>query len=880
MSFLYEQIDSLKTLVPDLYREMPQYIINNLNPVFQLRPYQIEAFRNFITYFENDKIRRYPANVLFHMATGSGKTLIMAGLIIYLYKKGYRNFLFFVNLDTIVKKTKENFLSFSSSKYLFANDYINIDGENVRISEVSSFQCTNEDSINICFTTIQGLFMALNSSKENGLTYDDFENTRTVLIADEAHHLNVDTRRGTKQEKAEAYRHIHNWETCVNAVFNQNKENVLLEFTATCDLSNSEIFRAYESKIIFNYPLKQFREERYSKQVKAIRSDIDYSERALLALMFSQYRLKLFQDHKIYVKPIILFKSFTIKDSLAFKAKFHEMIRSLTGNVLSNIVSSSPLDEVKRMREYYLSKGITYDKLALEIQEEFSPVHCLSVNDDQDVEKLQLVLNSLESYSNPYRAIFEVKKLDEGWDVLNLFDIVRLYETRDSRNGVPGKHTISEAQLIGRGARYCPFVIDDEDDKYLRKYDNDIDNPLRACEELYYYCQYDSRYIVELNKALIATGILPENQTDVHYILKEDFKNGSLYKDGVVFANQRIVKSRNDVIELLPSIREMVYQYSSHSGRITIDIMLEESHSNSSVTPFRHPPISIKDISKYSYSIVHRAVRSIDIMKFNILKQYFPHLKSMREFITSSSYLGDIKIQIDSPSEEISPELYLAACKYVFSKIGNDISAMQETYEGSKEFTDRPFRDVFRNKTIHVTDPAGEGVGISQNSPSVRNEWQIDLSAEEWFVFNDNYGTTEEKAFVAYFASRVKDLQKEYENVYLVRNERQLAIYSFDGGERFEPDYIMILRKAKADGYEQYQIFVEPKGSHLLDTDKWKQDFLLQLQALGVPVKTLINDANYRIIGLPFFNREFGMNEFSKAFERVVSATCDEHSSH
>ncbi|MDA0062985.1 DEAD/DEAH box helicase family protein [Brachyspira hyodysenteriae] len=31
---------------------------------------------------------------MFNMATGSGKTLIMASLILYLYEKGYRNFLF------------------------------------------------------------------------------------------------------------------------------------------------------------------------------------------------------------------------------------------------------------------------------------------------------------------------------------------------------------------------------------------------------------------------------------------------------------------------------------------------------------------------------------------------------------------------------------------------------------------------------------------------------------------------------------------------------------------------------------------------------------------------------------------------------------------
>jgi type III restriction enzyme len=53
------------------------------------------------------------------MATGSGKTLMMAGLILYLYEKGYRNFLFFVNSNNIIDKTRDNFLNDISIKYLF-----------------------------------------------------------------------------------------------------------------------------------------------------------------------------------------------------------------------------------------------------------------------------------------------------------------------------------------------------------------------------------------------------------------------------------------------------------------------------------------------------------------------------------------------------------------------------------------------------------------------------------------------------------------------------------------------------------------------------------------------------------------------------------------
>ena len=112
----------------------------------------------------------------------------------------------------------------------------------------------------------------------------------------------------------------------------------------------------------------------------------------------------------------------------------------------------------------------------------------------------------------------------------------------------------------------------------------------------------------------------------------------------------------------------------------------------------------------------------------------------------------------------------------------------------------------------------------------------------------------------------VEDLKKEYEKVYLVRNERQLVIYSFDAGERCEPDYLMILCRKNATGFDQYQIFVEPKGDHLLEQDKWKEDFLLQIKSRGVPMKSFADDNQYHVWGLPFFNQNNRMEDFSDTF--------------
>ena len=192
--------------------EIPAHITDNLKHA--QRPYQIEAFQRFILCHTENFIGKpnKPLHLLYNMATGSGKTFIMAGLILHLYEKGYRNFLFFVNSNNIIQKTKDNFLNANASKYLFQNKII-IDHKEVQIREVENFEEADNHNINIKFTTIQQLHIDLNNTKENGLTYEDFQNKKLILIADEAHHSS----RGTKSGDM-----FGSWELTVMEILKQN----------------------------------------------------------------------------------------------------------------------------------------------------------------------------------------------------------------------------------------------------------------------------------------------------------------------------------------------------------------------------------------------------------------------------------------------------------------------------------------------------------------------------------------------------------------------------------------------------------------------------------------------------------------------------------
>jgi type III restriction enzyme len=849
-----------------LFPKTPNYIENNLNPTFVLRPYQIEAFGRFLHYLDNDKLRQKPAQLLFHMATGSGKTLIMAGAILHLYTKGYRNFLFFVNSTNIINKTRDNFLNPQSSKYLFA-ETIAFGDKKVQIREVDNFQSTNDDCINIVFSTIQGLHSRLNTPRENSVTYDDFIDKKIALVSDEAHHINVDTKKG--KLSVEETDELISWETTVSRIFRSNNENILLEFTATIDLSIPEIVSKYSDKIIFDYPLKQFRIDGYSKEVKVLQSDVPLIQRALQAIVLSQYRRKVFEKYKKLIKPVLLFKSKTIAESKTFYLEFIDKIKTLKKSEITAILKSSD-PVIKKCSNYFESNGITIENLIEELKSDFSVEKCIEVNSKEESEQKQIAVNTLENLNNEYRAVFAVDKLNEGWDVLNLFDIVRLYETRDAdtKTGKPGKTTIAEAQLIGRGARYCPFQIDDTQSKYQRKYDNDLDNELRICEELYYHSAYNPKYIHELHNALHEIGIKEKTAKEIQLELKMDFKESSFFKTGCVFKNDQIRYDRSGLFALPNTITEKLYHYNFQTGAVQSSLAFNDSPTKA---------ISKKQknyvLCEFGKPVIRKALALLEFYRFNNLKSFLPNVESVTEFITSPSYLGKIKVEVEGSGEGVSELDYSKKLKialYILQDISSTLQSDKVEFQGTKEFKPYDISKIFKDKklNIYVNDNGDQEYGVSQ-SQTLNHNLRIDLSQKDWYAFTDNYGTSEEKYLVKYIDKAYEQLKNKYSEIYLVRNERHFQLFNFDDGKPVEPDFVLFLKKKEGDETVHYQVFIEPKGEHLLEHDAWKEGFLKSLKKQH-KINILWKSKKYTILGMPFYNENIRKTEFDNAFREIM----------
>ena len=850
MAFLYEVLlnEFGKRTISDI--EIPLSIKDNLKPGFGERTYQTEAFQRFIIYyneaFEGKGLKPY--HLLYNMATGSGKTLIMAGLILYLYEKGYRNFLFFVNSNNIIQKTKDNFLNQQATKYLF-NDKIIISSKEIYVKEVDTFDSADDQNINIKFTTIQQLHIDLNNTKENSVTYEDFKDKKMVLIADEAHHLSSGTKNNGDL--------FGSWEGTVLEVLKQNIDNLLLEFTATIDYESREIAEKYKNKVLFRYDLSQFRIEGFSKEINLIRSYYEEEERIIQALILNLYRQELATDNNINLKPVILFKAKkTIKESEENKERFHKLIETLTEKHIENLQSTSTLPIIQKAFSYFGNKNISHQVIVDRIKSYFKEENCISANNDAEAELNQIRLNTLEDENNPIRAVFAVQKLNEGWDVLNLFDIVRLYDGRDGKAGNPGKTTIAEAQLIGRGARYFPFQLSNEQDKFTRKYDNDTANDLKILEELFYHTKEDSKYISEIKKALIDSGIYEddENLVTKQLTLKFDFKETDLYKTGSVFYNKKIEKDFKKVQSFSDlGVKNKNFEYELSSGFGKMSSAFFESEKEYEAETIKSKDIKLSNIPAH---IIRFALSHNPFFYFSDITRYFPNINSISDFINKTEYLAGLEITFKGTQtrlNDIRNKDYLKAISGLLSSIEADIKSHITTHEGSDYIHDQ-IQNVFKDKEIRV------------NKYSERADGQEALTVKEpWYVYNANYGTKEEKDFVSMFARRFESINQKYENIYLIRNERVLKIFD-KLGRAFEPDFLLFC-KQKNEEQLTYQVFIEPKGAHLIANDKWKEEFLEEIRKEKKTINLMTD--KYRITGVPFYNNT-NENEFRKSMEEVL----------
>ncbi len=913
---LYETIGEKAYRLRLPYPEIPEYISSNLK--YSFFDWQKNAFENFLTYqaIKERENPNEPTHLMFNMATGTGKTLLMASMILYYYKQGYRHFLFFVNQNNIIDKTENNFIDNTHTKYLFKEKIV-IDDKTITIKKVDTFS-DNPQGIEIKFTSIQKLYNDIHLQRENQTTLEDLHRFHIVMIADEAHHLNTDTNRKEFAEldfgpteitgqTSEAEIEKRGWEhTVIELILHKNgkkeeNKNVLLEFTATIPATEA-IAKKYEDKIIYKFGLKEFLQAGYTKEINLISSTLNKKERVLQALLFQWYRHKIAIKYNIpNFKPVILFRSKTIEESRADYEEFLNWIENIKasdfdflkdiGNKIYSSKQPALFEMGKSRTEQVLAfiknENLHFGDIANWIKQSYQEKNIIITNSktnktkkektDEETEKL---LNSLEDKNNHIRAIFTVDRLTEGWDVLNLFDIVRLYSGQNAGGSTKKtpEATIKEKQLIGRGVRYFPFVYKDKI-KNKRKFDDDLNHELRVLEELYYYT-YDeeSRYISHLKEELKKDGYIRDDKVVKTFALKKEFQNSQFYRETKIWYNKQIDNPNRKKKTLEDIKKDFFVPYKIKGLEFTeqeINFENQEDLQRLNLHEKRLYTISIKfkDIEKH---IVRKAI-NIKAKQENSLFQ-FENLKEELDIesiddLQKEKFLGDFDVKIivnknttyDDIDNNDKLGIVLKFLDNIFAELKDKIAP-----KIGSEFIAGDFKKFFSEPKTKTIDDKNLDDSIAKDN--------------KWYVLDSFVGTSEEKELIEFIKETMGNLENKYKEIYLLRNEEVYKIFDFEQGRGFMPDFILFLKtkdKKKVGVVETelyYQIFIEPKGNEFIGDDGtfktgkegWKERFLEEItEKYGFEKVIKAENPNYRLIGLPFFNKDHNTN-FKTEYELIV----------
>lgn len=837
--------------------KIPDYIRENLKHT--LRDYQAKALFNLNWSQIDDQANHLYNHLMFNMATGSGKTDLMAAIMLYMYAEfGYQEFLFVANSNAVVSKTQENFLNESSAKYLF-NAPLTIAGQRIDIRAVDRFPLYPEQgTIYLKLTTIQSLANELGSYRENGLTYDDLAKRELVILADEAHHFNASTKKEKVLETS--------WEQVLNRVRGANENNRQFEFTATIDVSDDAVYEKYKHKIIYKYELNRFMNDGFSKNVRRLESNQDDRDKMMNAVLLSQYRKRLAKENQIQdFKPVILFKSNRIKDSDDNRDAFLEMMADLTVNGLQNFIvdhlSATKSTTLTKVYEYWLNEDL--NQTVAELKRDFQKLTTINVNDGNknllDDRADFNNLNTLEDPNNPLRTVFAVAKLTEGWDVLNLYDIVRLGEKVSSV-----KETNQEAQLIGRGARYYPFIYDGKS-SFTRRFDDDINRNL--LETLFYHTINDPTYLKRLHGSLNKLNLVSENDERDSFAIytatvKPRFTKTKFFKSGNLYQNE---------LEVIPDEDyDNINKYGINAKEIFINLdktinenELNDDRKNHANTEER---LIASFSSKADRRLIKKAVARESWFRFANIKQYLPVIKSMDEFLYGTDWLGNLRIKgiVVYGAPSLTIEERCEAVQQALSRIKKQIITNYRKQRGTNVFKPVPVHEIIIDYQKKVSNSK------TGNGPDIR---PYEKTNDDWFVYDVAIVDQLEDSFINMIRGFINDtnLKEKYNNVYLLRIEERInkfKLYEYlpieeSHYQAYMPDFVLCLD----DGKVNYQIFVEPKGANLLIRDQWKQDLL---ESLDSDKLTIIGENDdVRLMGVKFYVNDDGKRDIRGTQEEL-----------
>jgi type III restriction enzyme len=534
-----------------------QVKIDNLKNIenllrFSLRPYQLEALNAFELFWkdgfdsrslkqktiqkvteDNGKIFEWP-KIGFEMATGSGKTLLMGAIILYLWHKGHRDFLILTPNTILFDKTIENFTP-RAIKSIFGDGwnltYNLVTGNSYRdktchyqrerdvsfyVFNMQKFYDKGSNSDKNAENTMKGVpyvrrpieeSLWKDEGEKHTISFIEFlRERRPVIISDEAHHY----------QQARTKEAIH-----------ELLPSMVVEFTAT-SIEKGGISDAGQDNL-YKYPIQKYIGEGYGKRIFALGCGV--IDEKLVDEVTGSDKQKLIWGMLVHLlkreslkavdapikKAMVLVKARTIKHA----DNIDSYLRNWSTNVTTELndvleqLNREQTDVVKIIRKYLPHQKKDLTKLTKQLEEVAKSVFTIHSENKND-EEVWTDYKTLDD--NDAEIVNQVKVFTEGVDYDNFYTIVVLGDTVENVGLVA-------AQLIGRGLRLY---------KERREYDI-LDCDIKEQSEiLHVICERGKRFDkivgdirknMELSEGVIETPAEEEEKPNkVRVQLIDDYK--------------------------------------------------------------------------------------------------------------------------------------------------------------------------------------------------------------------------------------------------------------------------------------------------------------------------------------------------------------------
>ncbi len=349
--------------------------------------------------------------------------------------------------------------------------------------------------------------------------------------------------------------------------------------------------------------------------------------------------------------------------------------------------------------------------------------------------------------------------------------------------------------------------------------------------------------------------------------VKEKFKQTDFWKKGDIFLNRQIKDTRENIFKLSDAELPSTFEYKMYSRKSDEATVFE--NDNSGLREIQTKYIKLKDLDN---NLIFKALHSLPFYNFAHLKNYFPHLSSLQDFVNNENYLAGITIEIKGEIKSliISRRTHMQMLLEVLRELAREIKNTTTEYKGTKEFKPLAVQYTVKDKVmkINVGERGDAEYGIAMSSSDTA--YYLKLEEKDWYIYEENYGTSAEKSLVKYINDMMDRLTKRFDEVYLLRNQKLFQIYRFSDGKPFEPDFVLFLKSQDGKETVVYQLFIEPKGEHLVKQDQWKEEFLEEIKAEH-EICVLYDDKTFNLVGLPFYNERAQKSGFEEMFVEEIS---------